>query len=213
MGLQTPALLHASMDASHPIFDIDWIIILSRQYRKLDGKHQVAMTISQQINKCFLKLTAERCYQNIWFGDEAWRQILANHFNLDKLNKTNINRALFNFDLSLPLRLLKHKKRVMKQDNKCIHAYFYCISDGSKPNEELYNNIDWQRLYFNFNLPTNKRKWQEEDGECDINGGKCLLLSGLGGCLFWVGGGDGSVLVPSPVCFVLYSVIYLFLCF
>jgi len=30
----------------------------------LNADHQLAMTLSQYINKCFLKLTAEECYRN-----------------------------------------------------------------------------------------------------------------------------------------------------
>ena len=132
------------------------------------------MTLSQCINKCFLKLTAEECYRNKWFGDEAWKQILEKHFDLDNLKKKSINTALFNFDLCLPFTLLKQKKRIMKPDNKCIQAYFYCIADGNKSKEELQSNINWQQLYNYFRLPRFKRKLQGEEGECDA-----IYCSGL----------------------------------
>ena len=131
------------------------------------------MSKIQKISKCFLKVSTEGCYHNKWFGDEAWRQILEKHFDLRDITNKCINRCLFNAELCLPLILLKQKKQITTPEEKSKHAYFYCIADGTKTKQELYNNIDWQDLYYYFRLPRFKRKLQEEVGECDASTGKC----------------------------------------
>ena len=70
------------------------------------------------------------------------------------------------------IEIVETQKASNETRQQMYTCLFFCITYGTKSNEKFYNNIDSQQLYYNFNLPSNKRKWQDEDGDSDVNGGK-----------------------------------------
>ena len=114
------------------------------------------MSKSIQIRSVFFEASISLQYQNQWFGDNAWREILENHYDMDTMTKQNINNALNGVILESPLRLHHTKSRLKLDNNKSTLAHFYFIENEHCLDEQLQPLQSWTTLYLNYNL-SNKR--------------------------------------------------------
>ena len=114
------------------------------------------MSKSNQIRSVFFEASISLQYQNQWFGNNAWREILENHYDMDTITKQNINNVLNGVILESPLRLHHTKSRLKLEYNKSTLAHFYFIENEHCLDEQLQPLQSWTTLYLNYSLP-NKR--------------------------------------------------------
>ena len=125
------------------------------------------MSITQKIRECFLQASTNRIYQNKWFGDDAWRQILEKHFKLSDILKKNVTRAISNTDLCLPLSLKKFRKQINGEDGNVVQAHFYFIVNETTTKEQLESVDDWEYIYYNYRLPrVSNKKRKTNESKC-----------------------------------------------
>jgi len=75
------------------------------------------MSKSHRLRLLFTQACLNKEYQNKWYGDNVWVEILTEYNNNEPVTKPEINRALQDTQLCSPLQLHSFKKQIKSKDN------------------------------------------------------------------------------------------------
>ena len=75
------------------------------------------MSKSNRLRLLFTQACLNKEYQNKWYGDNVWVEILTEYNNNEPVTKPEINRALQDTQLCSPLQLHSFKKQIKSKDN------------------------------------------------------------------------------------------------
>ena len=125
------------------------------------------MTKLNQIRARFLEASQITQYQNKWFPDVAWVQIMKEHYNFDSVTKLNINPALPDLQQTPPLKLQKNTRRIKLSNNKSTNGYFYLI-DNKYSTQKRFHKERWEYLYEHYTIPRKRRHGKSIVDCCEI---------------------------------------------
>ena len=87
------------------------------------------MSKSNRLRLLFTQACLKIDFQNKWYGDIAWVEILTEYNNYKPVTKQEVNRALPDTQLTSPLKLHSFKKQIKSKDNKKLLVTFYLIAN------------------------------------------------------------------------------------
>jgi len=128
------------------------------------------MSNSLVIRKHFLDACQIRQCRDKWYGDNAWMDILTEHYNLTTITKRQLNSTLPDIILEDPFKLHYSRQAMRLEDGKRKHVLFYFIEDDTCARSQLQHPESWEDTYNNYVLPRMPRKrprlCPDGDGEC-----------------------------------------------
>ena len=108
------------------------------------------MKVIAILRRC-LKLLLERSYYlEKWIGDKSLLSILQSKFDLNEIDKGNLNRCLPSTKFQ-KIIIHTHKEHNLKYNDKVVNrAYFYYLSKSYNSIPTQNTREEWTNVYFNF---------------------------------------------------------------